>query len=280
MPLDKNGKPIRNAVKAKLNNSKLYKHFEQQQMNKDLGLPPGVNWEGEANLLDFSLNPRTAKFPDMMRQFCIAHMAGYYGGFEQPDHTVRILDAGAGFGELWHIINPMRKAAGVRVDYVAIDVDPRKQDLAVEMYPKMDYRLGDFTVEFDDLVPERDFDVVLSTEVLEHLAHNDGKNYLEDCMSRLRGDGVLLLTTPNEEKQTTNPWHLYEWPNQELHDFFLERGYEIVDKFYMRPRVASIDEEIALENRKARMPSEILRAVLFGDAVGAISVFVVRNGKR
>jgi len=42
-----------------------------------------------------------------------------------------------------------------------------------------------------------EFDVVLASEVIEHV--NDTKDFLENVKDRLRADGIVVLTTPNAE---------------------------------------------------------------------------------
>jgi len=52
-------------------------------------------------------------------------------------------------------------------------------------------KLSDFELQIGE------FDVVLASEVIEHV--NDTKDFLENVKDRLMGDGIFVLTTPNAE---------------------------------------------------------------------------------
>lgn len=64
------------------------------------------------------------------------------------------------------------------------------------------------------------FDVVLSFQVLEHVANDEG--YLREARRVLDGDGVLVLITPDRKnrlfptQRPWNRWHLREYARSEL----------------------------------------------------------------
>ena len=270
------------AVKKYTNDAKKAAHDVARKLNAKLSLPEGVNFEGERTILDFGLNPRTEKFLDMVRHFSVCHIMFQLGQFTQENNHIRIFDAGTGCGECYGVLSVMRKAAGVTMDYIGIDVDLRKNEIAKLYYPKLDYRLCDFTIqeELDEAVPEDNFDIALSTEVLEHLLKEDGENYLRFIYNKLKPGGYFILTTPNEEKQSTNPWHRYEWPNKELSGFVTETlGYEVIDQFFMRPDIRDVEKayEGQIDKLRYRVPTQIIRACLMHDEKGAIQAYVLRK---
>ncbi len=272
MKLNKSGVSDNKAQKN-VSDKKQEVHDRARQANEKLGLPAGTSWE-LSPILDFSTNPRLSLLPDMFRQMSVAYMAFKYGKMEEEDRDVSVFDAGCGFGETYAVLSQMRKARGVQLTYIGMDVDPRKKERADKLLRHIDFRLGDVTKDMDAVVPERGFDVVVSSEVLEHLTKEDGIKYLEQCMERLIPGGTMILTTPSEKRIDVNPWHLYEWSYDELLEHIVDSGWLVLDSFFMKPKVASLDEEFSISKRKMRMPSEVLRAVLFGDHAGAQSVFV------
>ena len=262
-----------NKVNKAISPQKQAVHDRARATNEKLGLPMGTSWE-ESPVLDFSKDPRMSLLPDLFRHMCIGYMAFKYSGLEVEDNYVRILDAGCGYGEQYSIITHMRKARGCIIDYIGLDVDPRKKERADKLFPNIDFRLHDLTKDFGLVIGQEKFDVVLSSEVLEHLEKEDGIFYLNQCMEHLVDGGTMILTTPNEHRRDENPWHLYEWDYAELREHIVEQGWTILDEFYLKPNVASVQTEFALQKRNMRMPNEVMRAVLFGDAPGAQSVFV------
>ncbi len=73
---------------------------------------------------------------------------------------------------------------------------------------------------------ERVFDLIVSFQVIEHLA--DPRRYLEAIARHLKPDGVALVTTPNRSNSDgENPFHVREYEAAELRAL-LERHFESV----------------------------------------------------
>jgi len=64
----------------------------------------------------------------------------------------------------------------------------------VKKLNELGYNIICADVEKMDL-PEKDFDVIVAGELIEHLA-NPGL-FLENCRNHLKDDGLLIITTPN-----------------------------------------------------------------------------------
>ncbi len=81
-------------------------------------------------------------------------------------------------------------------------------------------------------LPEQ-FDVVVSTEVLEHMPKADGQRMLASVKKRLRKDGVFVLTTPGRypgldpEHEFKTHGHHYLWDPQELKTHMRSIGFEL-----------------------------------------------------
>lgn len=97
---------------------------------------------------------------------------------------MHVLDFGCGQGAF----SQRLVDRGMIVDACDINIDQIKagvnKKIAIDLNKEINH----------DLFPAR-YDVVIALEILEHL-HNPWK-YLDDCLSLLKDDGILLLSTPN-----------------------------------------------------------------------------------
>jgi len=101
--------------------------------------------------------------------------------------NLKIADLGCGNGYLARILDEM----GHRVS--ALDSSKDGISIAKESYPSIDFRCLSL---YNDLVPHigSDFDVVISSEVIEHLY--DPRTFLHNASAILKNGGTLILTTP------------------------------------------------------------------------------------
>jgi 2-polyprenyl-3-methyl-5-hydroxy-6-metoxy-1,4-benzoquinol methylase len=98
--------------------------------------------------------------------------------------ATRVLDIGCGNGTL------ARQLADAGFKVVGVDWDPKAVSLAAERVPE-----GSFSVcRFTDEPPTTDFDLVVSTEVVEHLF--DPNELLQFAFRALIPNGILIITTP------------------------------------------------------------------------------------
>ena len=126
----------------------------------------------------------------------------------------KVLDAGCGTGYGSAVL--AQRAASV----TGLDIAPEAIAYARENYGAS----GALFVEGSCLampLPEAAFDLVVSFEVIEHLA--DWKAFLGECKRVLAPGGVLLLSTPNREyylearrRSGPNPFHTHEFDYDEL----------------------------------------------------------------
>jgi SAM-dependent methyltransferase len=79
--------------------------------------------------------------------------------------------------------------------------------------PGLEFRAGDLA-RLEEVARER-FDLVLSFQVIEHLA--DPARFLRALAARVAPRGELVVTTPNRLMTVSeNPYHLREWTAPEL----------------------------------------------------------------
>lgn len=119
----------------------------------------------------------------------------------------QVLDAGCGTG--WFSRELVRRGAIV----TALDVGP---ELLAEVKKKCHCKTVVGDLEALDF-PNENFDIVVSSEVIEHLKHP--MTGVKELMRVLKQHGILALTTPN---------HRWQWAEKIAHIFHLRpyHGYE------------------------------------------------------
>ncbi|HEY1592857.1 MAG TPA: methyltransferase domain-containing protein [Solirubrobacteraceae bacterium] len=141
----------------------------------------------------------------------------------------RVLDLGSGAGDFTkEIVRAGARAVGVEVAEAAIA-------RARSRHPELDFRLA----PIDGPLPldEGEFDVVFSSEVIEHVA--DTARWLSEVRRALRRGGRLLLTTPSHGRirvalvgveRFSEPLgdHLHLYTRRSLHEVLDEFGFEAV----------------------------------------------------
>ncbi len=129
----------------------------------------------------------------------------------------RMLDVGCGYGFALDLARFLFEWEGIGLD-PSIVAARGKAELGLDIRPGM---LDD---AFD---PDERFDVIFSSEVIEHIA--DPREFLAAARRRLSPDGVLVLTTPDADAVTPDtPWTtLYPVLSVGLHEFLVNAdGFE------------------------------------------------------
>jgi SAM-dependent methyltransferase len=108
---------------------------------------------------------------------------------------------------------PYRHFFTADADFVAADL-PGNPDASLELNP-------DSTVPVDD----EEFDVVLSTQVLEHV--DDPQRYLSECFRVLRPGGRMLLSTHGVFVYHPDPEDYWRWTCAGLKRVVEDAGFEV-----------------------------------------------------
>jgi 2-polyprenyl-3-methyl-5-hydroxy-6-metoxy-1,4-benzoquinol methylase len=102
----------------------------------------------------------------------------------------RIIDISCGRGHLTRLLTRFGKVTGTDLSSVAVDYCKKK-------YPNIEFIVLDvFDAEWFQSNKEK-FDIVVSTEVIEHLPADRQKEYLSNLRSLLKDGGLMIITTPN-----------------------------------------------------------------------------------
>ncbi|HEV7229768.1 MAG TPA: class I SAM-dependent methyltransferase [Bacteroidia bacterium] len=80
-----------------------------------------------------------------------------------------------------------------------------------------------------DKLPYADnsFDVVVCSQLIEHITHQAGTNLISEIYRILKKGGLLLIYSPSYFNLTgrTMPFHIYCWKPYELRDLMLKTGF-------------------------------------------------------
>ena len=99
-----------------------------------------------------------------------------------------ILDCGCSSGWLSNKLTEFGKVTG-------IDFSEKAVAVAKIQFPNVDFRTMDITSKDAERLGKESFDLIVSSEVMEHIIHHT--LFIEQLSFLLKNDGILLLTTPN-----------------------------------------------------------------------------------
>jgi ubiquinone biosynthesis O-methyltransferase len=135
--------------------------------------------------------------------------------------TIRILDVGCGNGSQLSL--PL---AQLGFQLTGIDTDERSIAKARSLAGGI--KSAQFVCgRLDELPPQDQFDVVLLSEVLEHLS--EPEELLSMSVSRMRGDSVLIVTVPNGYGEfEMDSWLFRGFRLQRLVDVLVKNNHDVV----------------------------------------------------
>ncbi|MDC8447834.1 MAG: glycosyltransferase [Nitrospira sp.] len=131
---------------------------------------------------------------------------------KEPGRRLRMLDVGCGRGWLTNLATIYGTCEGVEPVSGVVEH-------ARKLFPHLRFEVG--TAEIisgrDDFEP---YDVILTSEVIEHVPHGQKENFLTQLFSLLKPDGYVVLTTPRGEMW--EQWKTIAPPNQPVEDWVTE----------------------------------------------------------
>ncbi|MDP3975502.1 MAG: glycosyltransferase [bacterium] len=136
------------------------------------------------------------------------HLARYFFATQfTKDKIVLDIACGTGYGT-----QTLEQEGASKV--VGIDIDKETIDYAHQYFP---LKNGEYIAADAQSIPfkENEFDVVVSFETLEHIP--DYQLFLKEARRVLKPNGILILSTPNNEVYPKgNPFHIKEFNKTEL----------------------------------------------------------------
>lgn len=142
------------------------------------------------------------------------------------DRPLRILDIGCGRGWLTNVLSTYGEAIGIDPAHASVQ-------RARELFPQLDFRLRDSSELLREMGPEC-FDLIVSSEVIEHVEQDQQILFLRNIYALTRPGGFAILTTPRGELQ--HRWAkrqgakqpVEEWiAEQQLQDLCRKAGFTI-----------------------------------------------------
>ncbi len=131
---------------------------------------------------------------------------------DRPGASLRIIEVGCGRGWLTNLVSAYGTVEGVE-PVAGVVAHARK------LFPHHRFETG--TAETVLARPDfRPYDVVLCSEVIEHVPHEAKATFLEGLKRLLTPDGYLILTTPRGEMW--EQWKMIAPPNQPVEDWVSE----------------------------------------------------------
>lgn len=129
---------------------------------------------------------------------------------------LEILDLGSGRGWLTNLLSEYGNATGIEPVYSVVRH-------AKKMFPKINFLCGT-TTHLLSKKNHKKYDLIVSSEVIEHISDENKDIFLKDINKLLNDNGFLILTTPRKEAQ--EEWHSYTNPDQPIEDWILEKELE------------------------------------------------------
>lgn len=159
------------------------------------------------------------------KRFVMAAVATFSRSTKGP---LRILDIGCGRGWMTDALSRFGEAMGV-------DLSVKE---AQTLYPSLHFEEMDIVSRF----PEGTYDVVVSSEVIEHLPLEHQAEHIERIAGALRKDGLLILTTPNKPQLKMLYKQLKDTSNMQLLENWLGKDElkEMVEPYFAIQHFGSV----------------------------------------
>lgn len=106
-----------------------------------------------------------------------------------------------------------------------------------------------------------EFDIVLSSQVLEHV--EDVSSYLNECSRVLKQDGLLFLSTHGTWQYHASPYDFYRWTSLGLKTVISKHKFEVIDFVSVLGQLAVTSQlRLSFFNSYANMIGTIGRVLL------------------
>jgi 2-polyprenyl-3-methyl-5-hydroxy-6-metoxy-1,4-benzoquinol methylase len=142
---------------------------------------------------------------------------GYFAGSTKYDIVrPRILDIGCGRGWLTNLLSQFGDIKGIE------PIGPVVK-YANLLFPDIDITEGDI----DSVLKKNEkFDIIVCSEVIEHIPDEEKADFLKKLNRVLHDDGFLIITTPRKDVQEL--WLRYSQPGQPIEEWLDEATLEVL----------------------------------------------------
>lgn len=152
----------------------------------------------------------------------------YINNQYQNNQKLDILDLGCGRGWLSNLLSKYGKVTGIEpVEKVV--------DYARKIFPEINFLAGS-TDELLERNLENNFDLIVCSEVIEHVQNEDKAKFVKDINRLLVDGGICIISTPRKEiqlewlKDRNNTQPIEDWISEsDLKKIFDENGFTRTD---------------------------------------------------
>ncbi len=149
---------------------------------------------------------------------------------EEKTENYNILDLGCGRGWLTFLLSKYGDIIGI---------EPVKPvfKYAKKMFPHLRFICGTTKNLIKESNSFNKYDLIVSSEVIEHIPDNEKEKFIEDINSLLKVNGFLIITTPRKDAQ--EEWNAYMTPDQPIEDWISEKELEslVVQKSFVKHKM-------------------------------------------
>ncbi|MFL5789620.1 MAG: class I SAM-dependent methyltransferase [Flavisolibacter sp.] len=204
---------------------------------KGISKPPEFKTEEEHYEYLFTKDPAwstsTMNLDEALRWGAIKSYMDFCAGIEkekeQNKKSLEILDLGCGRGWLSNQLSSFGKVMGIEPVKKVVEFGKR-------LFPRLNLNAG----RAEDLLAQgynERFDVIVSSEVIEHVPEDQKNDFVEKSSRLVKKDGYVIITTPR--KEAWDEWSTYLPPNQpieawmsedEIRKIFSENGFTEIRK--------------------------------------------------
>jgi 2-polyprenyl-3-methyl-5-hydroxy-6-metoxy-1,4-benzoquinol methylase len=156
-------------------------------------------------------NKVSANAEEQLRWEIIQDFLNEIGSLADLSHP-KILDIGCGRGWMSNLLSFYGETTGIEPVKAVVKY-------AKKLFPNINFRYG----KAEDLITEGKtlfYDIVVCSEVIEHIPHTEKKGFLLKIRELLKPNGFLILTTPRKDAEIE--WRKYTAPGQPIEDWITE----------------------------------------------------------
>lgn len=192
---------------------KLVRTFKQKILHK----PDGEEFYKNFFIGNKNWNQATPNYDESLRWNVIEKFLYFIEGYRSAlsnNSKSNILDVGCGRGWLSNILSAYGNVIGI---------EPVKDvvEYGRQLFPGLDLRIGTTQKMIDECYGSC-FDIIVCSEVIEHIADDEKAAFLNGLKRLLKEKGFLILTTPRKDAEAE--WKRYGDPEQPIENWISEKA--------------------------------------------------------
>jgi SAM-dependent methyltransferase len=152
-----------------------------------------------------------------------------------------ILEVGSGRGWLSNLLAKHGSVQGIEPVNIVVKH-------ARKLFPNLQFFAGT-TATFKKQFPDNKFDLIVSSEVIEHVPDSHKPNFVRELSTLLTSRGYVILTTPRKEVMTSLPYDpkqpVEDWLTEdETKSLFTANGFVDIGKSTIIASLENFDQEL------------------------------------